>query len=554
VSRTTDACFVEPTTRRAACAIVAAAALLFLVRLGATGLWAPDEPRYGQIAEELRSGVHGARGVWLLHLNGEPYTQKPPLYYWLAATGGAPLGRVTETAARLPSALAGVALVALTMRFGTRLLGPAGGICGAALLLTTFEFAEMARSARLDVLLALFEALALAAFWRLDRGIGARRRSQLVLHGALGLAVLTKGPVGFLVPALVIASFLGWEGRLRQLGRAFPAWGLLLSIGPGLVWIAGATALAPPGFFDEAVRHNLVDRFWGDGAHARPFHYYLYQFPVGFLPWVLLAPLVWIVARREIFAGSGSEDVRRSWRLLLAWVGATLVFFSLSTGKRSAYVLTCHPAAALLVADALVRQARATGRLPPLYRGVAAALGATLLAGGLWLVARDPLHDPGASLRTALGLAVALGGAAAARVLLARARAPLLARGAVPVALVYATLLLLFVVTWPARDPEKSPRALAEAAAALTPGGRPIGLVGDRALAGGLAYYGGRRVELLGSRPQIARFFADGGAALVVQARKLERVEAVAPVDVRFRAREGRRELVVVTPRRARDG
>jgi hypothetical protein len=122
------------------------------------------------------------------------------------------------------------------------------------------------------------------------------------------------------------------------------------------------------------------------------------------------------------------------------------------------------------------------------------------------------------------------------------------------VALVYATLLLLFVVTWPARDPEKSPRALAEAAAALTPGGRPIGLVGDRALAGGLAYYGGRRVELLGSRPQIARFFADGGAALVVQARKLERVEAVAPVDVRFRAREGRRELVVVTPRRARDG
>jgi 4-amino-4-deoxy-L-arabinose transferase-like glycosyltransferase len=555
VGRTTRASAGDAASlRRAGFAVVAAAALLLLVRLGATGFWAPDEPRYGQIAEELRSGRHGAAGWVLLHLNDEPYTQKPPLYFWLAAAAGAPGGRVTEAAARLPSALAGIALVALTLRFGSRLLGAASGVLGAALLLTTFELADNARRVQLDVLLALFETAALAAFWRLDRGIGSRRRQQLALHAALGLAVLTKGPVGFLVPVLGMASFLGWERRLSALRAAFPPWGPLLSVAPGVAWIAGAVALAPPGFFGEAVVENVFGRFFAGTAHARPIYYYLLQFPVGFLPWFLLAPLVLRAARREVFAPGAGDDGRRAWRFLIAWVAATLLFFSLSSGKRGIYALTCHPAAALLVADALCRHLRERGSPPALLHAVSAVLAAALVGTGLWLWLRDPLGDAAASRATAI-LAftlVAAGGAAAW--LLARAGAQPLWRATLPVACVYATLLAAFLVTWPARDREKSPRALAEAAAALTPPGRPIGLVGDRALIGGLAYYGGRRVELLGSRGHIARFFADGGAAVVVQARKLDRVEAAAPVEVRFRARSGRRALVVVAPRRVEAG
>jgi hypothetical protein len=109
--------------------------------------------------------------------------------------------------------------------------------------------------------------------------------------------------------------------------------------------------------------------------------------------------------------------------------------------------------------------------------------------------------------------------------------------------------MMLFTVTWPARDPQKSPRAIAEAAASWTPEAGAIGLVGDRAIAGGLVYYGGRRVALLQTREDITRFFAAGGGTVVVQARKLHRVEAAAPVEVRFHAREGRRRLVVATRR-----
>src|SRR5439155_947033 len=102
-------------------ALLAAAAVLLLLRLGALGVSAPDEPVYTEMAEEVRSFEHGPTGLVLLHLNGKPNDQKPPLYYWAAALFGAPGGRVTETAARLPSALAGIGCVWLVLQIGTLL-------------------------------------------------------------------------------------------------------------------------------------------------------------------------------------------------------------------------------------------------------------------------------------------------------------------------------------------------------------------------------------------------------------------------------------------------
>jgi 4-amino-4-deoxy-L-arabinose transferase-like glycosyltransferase len=523
--------------------------VLLLARLDGTGLWAPDEPRYGHVAETVRSMEFGPSGLVLLHLNGEPYTQKPPLYYWLAAAAGAPFGRVTEVAARLPSALAGIALIGLTLVFGSRLLGGATATLGAALLLTTFEFADNARRAQLDVLLALFETLALAAFWHIDRGIGRRWLAQLVLHASLGLAVLTKGPVGILVPVLVMACFLAWEGRLRQLRRAFPWWGFLLSFGPGLAWIASAIALAPAGFFGDAVVTNLFGRFFAGSSHARPFYYYLYQFPAETLPWFLLAPVVWWAARSGVFVANGSDEDRRVWRFLLAWIAATLVFFTLSTGKRGLYLVPLLPAVALLLADALGRWVDAAHRIPIAFHAATGVIGAAAVGGGMWVALRNPLHDETASLVAGAAIAVIVAATGIAQLTLWRVRARLRLRLAMPVVAVWAFLLVLFTVVYPALDPGKSPRPIAEAAAALTPEGGSIGLVGDVQMAGGLVYYGHRHVEALDEAASIERFLAAGGRAIVVEEKKRERVDAVTPVDVRFRAREGSRAVLVVTPR-----
>lgn len=339
-------------TPRARQVVLLAAVVLALAQLGATDLRLPDEPRYALVAEELRSFEHGMRGLAVLHLHGEPYTQKPPLFYWLAAAAGAPFGGVSEFAARLPSALAGVATVAIAMAFGTLLGGRAVGTLAGILLVTTIDWSWRARAVQLDTLLAACETAALLAFWRIEAQVGTRRSNVAWLHGALGLAVLAKGPVGFVVPLLAIAAYLAWERRLRELPSLLPPWGLALSLGPALVWLATAVALAPAGWFDVAVVENVLDRIGTGAAHGRPFYYYLEKFPLDLLPWLLLLPLAIAIGRRAL-AATAHDGERRAWRFLVAWIATSLVFFSLIAAKRLRYLLPIEPAFALLFALAL---------------------------------------------------------------------------------------------------------------------------------------------------------------------------------------------------------
>jgi 4-amino-4-deoxy-L-arabinose transferase-like glycosyltransferase len=558
--------------------VLASAAVLLLAGLGRLDADAPDEPRALQIAEELRSGEHGPQGLLVLHLNGEVYTQKPPLYYWLAALAGAPGGRVTELAARLPSALAGICVVWLTLLLGTRMLGGGAGVLGAAILLTSWEFAYLGRRVQFDVLLTAFELAALASFWWLDRGMGSARRHQLVLHGALGLAVLTKGPVGFLIPALTIAVFLLWERRPGDLRRAFPLWGLLLSVLPGLLWVAAATALAPAGYAGTALGENVIGRFFSGTSHVRPFWYYLWSFPVHFLPWTLAWPVIFWVGPRSVFAAgaddaaaggargdakpSGAEAVR-AWRFLLAGIATSLVFFSISAGKRSVYLLPIFPATALLTADALLRWLVGRARLPR-ASGIGAALvlvllvaiGAEAIAAGLgrpFLVPAERLAELRAPYLLAFGcglVGVALAGLAAG-MLWVRNRVPAYVFPGLVAGTIAAVELTLFLLLLPALEPTQTLRPTAEAAGRHTPAGERIGVLGSRAMVGGLNYYGGRRVAVLRTPEDVERFFAEGGGALVLKRKKLERLEV--PVEVVHTARSGRRELLVVTPRTASD-
>ncbi len=522
--------------------VLAAAALLLLSGLETPDLWAPDEPRYAEVAEELR-----ARPQALLHLDDEPYTQKPPLYFWLAALAGAPGGRVTERAARLPSALAGVATVAVTLALGSSLLGRRSGCLGAALLVTLPAFARLARRAQLDVLLALLELAALAAYARGSRLPAFRRRDLAGLYGALGLAVLAKGPVGAIVPLLALGSHRVWERRARGLRSLLPPAFLLLAFGPVLVWLAAAAAEAPPGFLTDALGENLFGRFFLGTSHARPAAYYLWQLPIDFLPWTLLWPALAVVAWR-VFAEPGSRRAS-AWRLLLCWVGAALLFMSLSSGKRGLYLIPIFPALALLCGDAVGELLPARGRAPRWERGLSGLLLAVVLTGAAALpatLARHGLSAAGASaaLAAAAGLAVALRTA-----LRRRPRAAF----ATTLGLVWAVELVAALAVLPALDPQKSPRPLAVAAAAQAPPGTEIATARP-SLVGALRSYGGRRVRSVVSVPEVRRFFAEGGRALVVPADRLGLVAAQIPVEIRARLRGGSRALLVVTPLEAKPG
>jgi 4-amino-4-deoxy-L-arabinose transferase-like glycosyltransferase len=194
--------------RRSEWVVLLVAALVWLPGLGVRDLWSPDEPRIAQVADELRARRAGPAGVVLLHLDGRPYTQKPPLYYWLVAGLGAPFGQVDAWAARAPSAVGALASLALTMALARRWFGPQVAPWAGALLLVSVRFSELGQRAQLDALLTACELAAWLAWVRGERGELDRVRARTWLHAALGAGMLVKGPVA-LLPLAAIAIQLG---------------------------------------------------------------------------------------------------------------------------------------------------------------------------------------------------------------------------------------------------------------------------------------------------------------------------------------------------------
>jgi len=477
--------------RRAELALALAAALLVFTRLGATSLTEPDEPRHGAIAEEMRALRHGPAQLAVPRLNDEVYTQKPPLYYWLAAAAGAPFGRVTELAARAPSALAGFGTVLVTARLGAVTFGPATGLAAGAVLLTLPTFVEDARRARPDALVVFFVTLALFLAWRLHAGIGSSRRNRLGLHAALGLGMLAKGPVAFVLVALGLGAWLAWERRIADLRHYASASALALSLAPVALWLATAAALAPEGYLREAVGENVLGRFFAGTSHEQPFLFHLRELPSAFLPWTLAWPLVFLAARRALAPGA-KPDVAQATRFFVAFAAAGFAFFSLSAGKRDVYLLPLYPALALLVAE-----------------GVRAAL---------------PAGAPAATARRRRFLAAGFGTAMTA-------------------------LAGYLVIYLPAVDTSRSIRPAAEVAARLAPAGSPVGLVRNGALVGGLRYYAARPVEPIGSSRGLQTFVETGGAVAVADSRYLPEIEAAVDARVVFRQRLRGDEVVVLALR-----
>jgi 4-amino-4-deoxy-L-arabinose transferase-like glycosyltransferase len=227
------------------------------------------------------------------------------------------------------------------------------------------------------------------------------------------------------------------------------------------------------------------------------------------------------------------------------------VFFSLSAGKRGLYMLPAFPAAALLCADA-VAQAWSRRTAPPVR--VTRALGvvaASFAVAALVAMARGEIAGVAVPVGAALGLVGSSAAAVAGWRFAARARDPARLRVGVVVAFAFAVELCVFTLAFPALDPEKSPRPVAEAAAALTPPGEAVGLVSKRSLVGGLLYYGERPVSLLESPDAVAEFVERGGRAIVVPESRIEGIGDLERFDRRARFRSGRRTLLVVTPARA---
>ncbi len=439
------------------------AAALFLWNLWGYDLWAPDEPYFAEGAREMLKD-----GQWAVpHVNGVVTTDKPPLFFWLIALFSLPLGNVSSLSARLPSALAAIGTVALTIRFGRRFFGEAGGALAGLLVATNYLVWDKARSSQIDSLLCFLILVALSAFEAYRAREVSGRRAGLLFWLACALAVLAKGPVGVILP-LAIAILTSWaDRRLVSSWRGFaPVAGpVVFAILLG-IWVV-STEIWGHGEYSvwEAFREHAVGRALRGMHHRQPPWYYLEMLPVQLLPWSGLVPGgLWLAWKRRSPAD----------RFLLVWAILVVAFFSLSTEKRDLYVLPAYPAFLLLAtAMGLGTQGPSPAidrrwlTFPCTFFAVAIALGGIALPA---LNARSEVLPTWIAL--ILGAALAATGAVAARAAARddpRALIRATAVGSVASYLVLATLV------HPAMDRVKSARTLAEAIRNATATSRAAG-------------------------------------------------------------------------------
>jgi 4-amino-4-deoxy-L-arabinose transferase-like glycosyltransferase len=423
--------------KRATALLLALTAALLIFRLGSVPLMGPDEPRYARVAVEMvRSGDFVTPT-----LQGQPWLEKPPLYYWLAGAAFAVAGE-TETAARLPSVLAALLMVAATVFVGHRLYGTEVGLHAGFVAATAPLTFIYGRAAAMDMLLAATVTGATGLFGLRLLGL-AGRPAVAAAWGLMGLATLAKGPLGFLLPGLIVAGYIVATRQWALVRAVLSPAGIVLFILVAGPWYVLVGLDQGREFVDVFLLNHNVQRFTSTiHRHPGPFFYYVPVLLVGVFPWTGLT-----------VAGVATVHPRQSRGdlFVLLWLALPLLFFSVAGSKLPGYILPCVAPLALVTGRAAHAMAAGTLR-GPLGTGPRAAAMVTLLLA--CVVAAAPLllrtlGEPdwrlavpfsawclvvglGLRLRAVRDPAGALGllrmGAAGLLVLLALAAPPILAR------------------------------------------------------------------------------------------------------------------------------
>jgi 4-amino-4-deoxy-L-arabinose transferase-like glycosyltransferase len=481
---------VRPRVRRriAYAALLAVAMLSIFPGLGSATFWEPDEPRFAEATRQMFE-----RGDFVTpYLNGVPRFEKPILLYWLQAGSSLVLG-TTELAARMPSAIAGVGCVLLIYFLTARMASERAGLVAAVALATMFRFVVFARQGLTDVPSLFFIVAAVYGFVRAASADSPKHVVWLA-WAAVGLGVITKGPVG-LLPLAIWGAYAAVGRQAALITRIRPIAGLTLASAIVAPWYLTMMLRHGRAFTNFAIGHEIVERVLSESSFApvRGFTFYFQVWPGDAAPWsvMFVAALVWSAARwRSLDTGA-----RESIVFALSWFLCVFALFSLSQSKIPHYVLPAYPAAAMLIGVFVDRLADSPSEAR-WWRVPMSLVAVVCLATALLLSQLMTVLMPDASPGSRLMVPMILGGGAMTMAV-AVWRSMLLAATwclAVTLSLTFAVIGAVFVPGTIERF-KPMPRLAREAAQLVRPG-EAIGLLG-RYGASSVIYYSHHNVQWL---------------------------------------------------------
>src|SRR5271169_1794612 len=356
----------NPRTRTDKLLLVAFCGFLFFYGLGAFGLLGADEPRYAQVAREMLD-----RGDWITPtLNGKPWLEKTPLYYW-QAMGAYGLGRtlrsaergVNEQTARLPGALDAAIMIA-AIYFFLRRFRPGAELDGALIAASCAGVIGFAHAASTDMPLTAAFTIALLAWYAWYE---SRRRLDLaIFYIGLALGTLAKGPVAPALAVAIILLFAAIKRDWNTLGRTLWIPGTTLFLIVALPWYFAVQMRNLDFFHVFILEHNLARFSSNVYHHPQPAWFYPPVFLLAAMPWTLWL-IIAVVERVRPMLREGREafaSTDDSWGLfLLLWMVVPILFFSAAQSKLPGYILPSVPAGALLVTEYLAARREQESRI-----------------------------------------------------------------------------------------------------------------------------------------------------------------------------------------------
>ena len=328
--------------RRDIAKLFAALLLFFSIGLGARAYITPSEARYIELPRQML-----ATGDWLTpRINGVPYFEKPPLFYWMQASV-MQFGGLGEFSGRLATMLVVIATCLTTFSIAGLIYGRTTAWLSATVLSTCLLGYGLSREAMLDAPVTLFITLCIGCFIaaQKDKNPQSQKCRYWGMYIASALAVLTKGLIGIVIPGLVIGAWIAINRRWKLLLEVRLISGLVLFALIAVPWHY-LMAREHPEFLNFYFIHEHFTRYLTD-EHKRtaPWWFFIAVTIAGLLPWVVLLPRTIKACYRE-----RKEGVTM---FLSLWVVLPMLFFSSSHSKLIPYIFPIFPPLAILIGHQL---------------------------------------------------------------------------------------------------------------------------------------------------------------------------------------------------------